>query len=246
MRLWRILWQVKRICREVLASRALQLYYIYSMEKPSTYKLYLKNREFILSFLAAVVLLIVSFIINFYAGLYATKQASDPVTDIILNNIRVFDVDGIFVYGILVFCAFLLTLCILKPKRAPFIFKSVALFIVIRAVFINLTHIAPFPSQLPLRSTLINKFSFGGDLFFSGHTGLPFLMALIFWREKFLRHIFLVVSVVFGAVVLLGHFHYSIDVFAAFFITYAINDLSVFLFAKDYHIFHKGVRGIEY
>src|SRR3989338_1309024 len=153
------------------------------MEKVSVYKLYCKNREFLLSLFVAIMFLLVSFVINFYAGQYATQNASDPVTDIILDNIRTFDVDGIFVYGILVFYGIVTLLCLLKPKRVPFILKSIALFVVIRAVFINLTHIGPSPASAPLDSALINWFSFQGDLFFSGHTGLPFLLALIFWQQ---------------------------------------------------------------
>ena len=48
------------------------------------------------------------------------------------------------------------------------------------------------------------------------------------------RTISLVASLVFGTAVLLGHLHYSIDVFSAFFITYAIFHLAIWLFPKDY------------
>ena len=46
----------------------------------------------------------------------------------------------------------------------------------------------------------------------------------------------------FGAVVLVGHLHYSIDVFAAFFITYGIHDLAKFLFSQELHVFNVGWR----
>ena len=77
----------------------------------------------------------------------------------------------------------------------------------------------------------------GNDLFFSGHTGLPFLLALIFWENKKLRFLFLGFSVLFAVVVLLGHLHYSIDVFAAYFITYTIFHICKFLFKKDWQLF---------
>ena len=85
----------------------------------------------------------------------------------------------------------------------------------------------------------LNKFTFGGDLFFSGHTGLPFLMALIFWNNKYLRYSFFALSFIFAATVLLGHLHYSIDVLAAFFITYTIFHIAIFIFKKDYLEFLK-------
>ena len=83
----------------------------------------------------------------------------------------------------------------------------------------------------------MEKFAFGGDLFFSGHTGLPFLMALIFWDNKYLRWIFILTSVMFATVVLLAHLHYSIDVLSAFFITYTIFHIALFLFKKDRRLF---------
>jgi len=194
-----------------------------------------------MSSLVSIILLTVSFVINFYAGIYATKQASNAVTDIILSNIGPFKVDAFFIYGPVVFYAFILTLCFLKPERIPFIGKSIALFILIRSIFITLTHIGPFMTQAPIDSMLINKFSFGGDLFFSGHTGLPFLMALLFWENLRLRILFIASSVFFGIIVLMGHIHYSIDVLSAFFITYTIFHIAEYLFKKDRKLFRQGL-----
>jgi hypothetical protein len=47
----------------------------------------------------------------------------------------------------------------------------------------------------------------------------------------------LTLTAFFGAVVLLGHYHYSIDVLAALFITHGIFQLSCWLFARDYALF---------
>lgn len=205
------------------------------------HKIYFTNKDFLLSSLTSIALLAVSFVINFYAGIYATKEASNSVTDIVLSNIRPFDVDAFFVYGPIVFYIFILILCFLKPERIPFVGKSIALFILIRSIFITLTHIGPFMTQVPIDSAIINKFSFGGDLFFSGHTGLPFLMALLFWENLRLRVLFIVSSVFFGVVVLMGHIHYSIDVLSAFFITYTIFHMAEFLFKKEHKLFHQGL-----
>ena len=131
-----------------------------------------------------------------------------------------------------------------KPKYIPFVSKTIALFLFIRAAFISMTHIGPFPQRdlIPIGSKIITALIGGSsDLFFSGHTGLPFLMALIFWKNKKLRITFLAISGILGAAVLLGHIHYSIDVFSSFFITYSIYHLAKEIFPSDYHIFHKGI-----
>ena len=206
------------------------------------YKSYLTNKDFLLSSGVAVIFLILSLVINFYAGTYATLRASNAVTDIVLSNIRVYDVDGVFVYGAIILWIFIALLCVFEPKRIPFVFKSTALFVLIRSIFISLTHIGPFPSQLVIESDLLAKFTPGGDLFFSAHVGLPFLLALIFWENIRLRVFFIASSLFFGAIVLMGHLHYSIDVLAAFFITYTIYHMACAFFPKDKKIFASGLE----
>lgn len=201
------------------------------------YKSLFSDKGFLVSFSGSFLLLATSLIINFYAGTFATEKASNPVTDLILDHIPVFDVDGIFVYGALVFWAFVVFLCGIEPKRILFVVKSAALFVLIRSVFISLTHLGPFPTHLAVSSDLFSKITFAGDLFFSGHTGLPFLMALLFWNNKKLRYFFIAASIIFGTVVLMAHLHYSIDVLAAFFITYSIYRLAEIFFKKDQKLF---------
>jgi hypothetical protein len=201
-----------------------------------------KNAQFRKSLAAGLILLTVSLFINFYAGVYATQRASNSVTDIILSNIRVYDLDGVFIYGTWVLVLFIVWVCISRPKKSLFIIKTIALFVLIRAVFITLTHIGPFPTQVVINpGSFLNYFIFGGDLFFSGHTGLPFLMSLIFLEDKRLHYIFLAASCMFAVVVLLSHLHYTIDVLSAFFISYGIFHIALKIFKKDKEIFDNGI-----
>lgn len=198
------------------------------------------NPIFRFSTVVSVSALFLSTFVNYYAGMYATKHASNSVTDIILSNIPVFDVEAIFVYGSFFLIVFVSALLIVQPKYIPFTLHSLTLFIVIRSIFISLTHIGPFPSQTILDlGNISNKFIFGGDMFFSGHTGIPFLMALVFWRVKHLRYLFIIWSVMFGVTSLLGHLHYTIDVLSAFFITYTIFHIAEIVFKKERDLFHK-------
>jgi hypothetical protein len=191
-----------------------------------------------------LLLLVGSLVMQFYASAYATTESSHPVTDIILSNTRVYDVDGLFVYGSVVVFLFVLYLVLSRPGRMPFVIKSISTLLFVRSIFVILTHIGPFSPHVVISSTFFQRSIFSGfftgaDLFFSGHTGTPFLLALIFWDDKLLRYIFLACSLMFAGVVLLGHIHYSIDVLAAFFITYAIFDICKWLFKKDRELFLK-------
>ncbi len=189
------------------------------------------------SLLESIILFIISVYITHIASRYAEINASNYVEDIILSNTPVFDFELIFVHGAIMLSLFVVVLSIFFKKAAPFLIKAVSLFIIIRAIFVSLTHLGPYPTKLDLNSGLLDFITTGNDLFFSGHTGLPFLIALIFWNHVYIRTLFLCASIVFGTIVLLAHLHYSIDVFSAFFITYSIYHIAIKLFRKDYEFF---------
>ncbi|HEY5383309.1 MAG TPA: phosphatase PAP2-related protein, partial [Candidatus Paceibacterota bacterium] len=168
---------------------------------------------------------------------------SNSVTDLVLSNVRVFDVDALFVYGAAALVVFIIVVLLLNPKQIPFTLYSLAIFFLTRAAFISLTHVGPFPTHTPIQFTsgigifLSRVFLVGDDLFFSAHTGVPFLMALVFWRQPLLRYIFLAASAFFGAIALLGHIHYSIDVASAFFIAFGIYHITLWLFEEHRELF---------
>lgn len=200
-----------------------------------------KDRSFVTSFLGGTALLFASLVSVYYSMLFATKNASNSVNDLILDNTPVFHVEPIFVYGAFAAVIFSIVVVLtIKLRAAPFILKSAALFLFIRSVFVSLTHISPYPYRAELSSSFLSSerlaqmFFTGDDLFFSGHVGLTYLMALLLWDTPWLRYTYLVVSIVFAITVLLGHLHYSIDVFAAYFITYTIFIMSMRLFKRDY------------
>lgn len=204
----------------------------------SKHKICWSQKSFFISTFLALLFLMSSLTVNYITGNYAVEKAGNGVTDIILDNVPAMDVDGIFIYGAMAFGLFIALLLIKEPEQIPFILKSIALFVFIRAIFISLTHIGPVQRQAIVASNIVfRNLMFGADYFFSGHTGLPFLMTLSYWNNRRLRYTFLAISVIFGASALAGHYHYSIDVFAAFFITYSIFHIARWLCAKDYKLF---------
>jgi hypothetical protein len=190
----------------------------------------------VIPILTGLFFFMLSLFISDAATNFATQRAGMNVPDLIISNIPVFNVDFIVnelagSYAITIF----IIIFFFNPKTTPFVLKSTALFILIRSAFIMLTHLGPFPAHSFIDQTsMFSPLNIGSDFFFSGHTGLPFLIALIFWKNKFMRYFSLGASILFGVSVLLGHLHYSIDVFAAFFITYSIFVLSQKLFKLDY------------
>ncbi len=182
-------------------------------------------------------------VMNNFATSYATLRASNAVTDIILSNTPAYNVDFFFVYGAAALIVFIAFVLLSNPKQIPFTLYSLSIFYFTRSIFISLTHLGPFPVHTPINFTsnigqFLSGIFFGGDdLFFSAHTGAPFLMALIFWRQPVLRYIFLAWSVFFAIVVLLGHVHYTIDVASAFFISFGIYHFTMWLFANAHQLF---------
>lgn len=196
------------------------------------------QKSFLYSVIAGIILFAGSLVLNYFANIYATRMASNSVTDTILHILPIINTNFIFVEGFGIFIVFVVLWMIYEPKTMPFVLKSMALFIFIRSVFITLTNIAPLPDRtLVDGNVLVNAFTSGADLFFSAHTGLPFLFALMFWRKFYLRIIFLIFSIVAGISVLLAHLHYSIDVASAFFITHSIYMIAKRMFDKDHKLF---------
>ena len=187
------------------------------------YQSYFKSKSSVKSFFFSVLILVTGIFTNYLASIYSTVHASSSVNDIILDNIPTFDVDLLFIWGsyFMVFCIFLTLIS--NPKRIVFALNTIGFFAFIRAFFVVLTHIGQPLHQLPVETIKIgSSFLFNGDLFFSGHAGLPFLIALIFWGVKRYRIFYIMMSFTFALIVLMGHYHYSIDVFASYFITFGI------------------------
>jgi len=209
------------------------------------YQMLFNKPGFVRSLVQGVAFLAASLIAIFAAVTYATVNASNHVTDIVLSNIGPMNVRFLFIYGTFTEFVVLAALILWRPNRLPFALKAIALFLLVRAVFVSLTHIAPSPIDPQMPAPFLNSIFYGGDLFFSGHTGLPFLAALAFWHILALRLFYLASTLFFGTIVLVGHYHYSIDVLAALFITNGIFQLSCWLFRHDYVLFRSSEQPTE-
>lgn len=193
-------------------------------------------------FSISLALVVLALGVQHVADTYVASIRGTPVDDLILSHIPTLDVDALIIWVSLLMPVIIIVLFLRKPKYLNFALRSSALFIIIRSALISLTHLGAHPHQLVLDP---HSFGFGvynilyntsNDFFFSGHTGLPFLAALVFWDEKFWRYFFFFASFIMGFGVLGAHIHYSIDVFAAPFMTYSIYIIAQRLFPHDYAI----------
>lgn len=179
------------------------------------------------------------YLVNFYASEFNDTFIYPSVGDSILDNIPTYNLEFLYVSGIylliiiILFYAFLLV-----PERGPFVLKTYGILLFVRGVFILLTNYGPpdgsfYTNGVVPWSSIMQRFLFKNDLFFSGHVAIPFLAFLLFrGTNKFFELFLLLGSFVMGVTVLLMHVHYSIDVFAAYFITYGVYALSNEIFVR--------------
>jgi hypothetical protein len=184
----------------------------------------------------------VALLITHVSNQYVRHVIGVPVGDLFLSHLPVWDVDNLIVQGALLFTFVVVGLLLWKPRYILFTAVALALFFSIRAFFISLTHLGVDPHEIVLNTHSIGfglynlLYNVQGDFFFSAHTGFPFLMGLIFRHNRFWGKFFFVVSAIAGATVLIGHIHYSIDVFAAPFMTYGIFAIARKLFPQEYYL----------
>ncbi len=186
----------------------------------------LRSKEFVILFILGLLLVVLAEYLLVIIATYKDGFSNFPsVGDLILDNIAVRDWTSLYLYG--PFVALVITLfylIFLRPDLFPFALFAFGAIDLLRAFSISLTNIAPPADIIYLQKPeLIDaslKYLFmKSDLFFSGHVShvlLPFFIL----KEYKIRWFMLFWSFVMGVTVLVMHVHYSIDVFAAFFITY--------------------------
>lgn len=126
------------------------------------------------------------------------------------------------VYGAIIFGIYLMRK---RPKVLANMFFAYSLLLFMRVCAMVLIPLAPPEGMIPLRDPVVELFGSNGrvltkDLFFSGHTSVSFLIAFFYHGQKVQKWFYLVATSI-GVMVILQKVHYSIDVWAAPFFSYA-------------------------
>lgn len=200
------------------------------------WKVLLKDKAYLWSLLAGVVVFVAAYIINDLVSIYKDSAEFSAVGDFILEKVPTYNLEFLFVFGLYFLVALIVIYTIfVRSDKLPFVMKTYGILIIVRACFILMTQVGPpagyFYNDVLGFEGLFSQWMYKNDLFFSGHTAIPFLAFLLFNETK-IRWFFFGGALLMGATVLLMHVHYSIDVFAAFFITHGIYAFSDALFNK--------------
>jgi hypothetical protein len=170
-----------------------------------------------------------SLVVNYLLGKLSFLQGAQayPAPDLMFRLLPLVDMRFFFVYGFGAFIALAIGAAVTTHRdRLGHIAWSFALLIAARSVFIILTPLRLPDEALPIVGYPIydligTKLTFSHDLFFSSHTAMPY-MAYLIYRGRALRSVFMAFSILMASTVLLSRLHYSIDVFAAYFIVYGL------------------------
>lgn len=186
------------------------------------------KRELILS----LFFLGMALVLDRFARNYAAVSGVARPTDVLLDALPVMKVDFFVVWiYLLVWAVFAVYGLFIDSKRTHYYIGMLSLFIITRAGFSVLTHMASPAEAIytTYRPMLYQLFSFPNALFFCAKAGIPFLVFLMVPNKK-LKIFMLCASVVLAILVILMHLHYTIDIISAYFITYGIYKLGGHMF----------------
>ena len=179
-----------------------------------------KRIEFIITLLLLVVVL--TSLANFLN--FVEAQQGVVLPDPILNLFDPIDLTWLIFAIIYISLVVAITTLIKDPRLLMFAIQLYTLMVAVRIIAMYLLPLEPPAKMIILNDPFVEFFGTGQtltkDLFFSGHTATLFILYLVS-EKKTIKIVFLISTITIAIAVLLQHVHYTIDVFAAVFITYA-------------------------
>ncbi len=185
---------------------------------------FFKNKKLLIRFTYSVIsLIIILFLMTHFLNFVEQRQGV-VLNDPLLNSLRPINLTWLIFTVIYLSLILTIALIIKNPMNLLFAFRAYSLMIVLRIIAMYLLPLNPPVGMIQLNDPFVQFFGSGKiltkDLFFSGHTATLFLFYLLI-DKKIYKNILLGLTIIVAFSVLAQHVHYSIDVFAAPFFSYA-------------------------
>jgi PAP2 superfamily C-terminal len=182
-----------------------------------------------LIFLLVAIILVVYLLPYFFHAIIGPRQGI-VIDDLVLNAFTPRDYSWV-IFG-LIYLSLIITLqgVIRKPEIVLLGLKCYLIITVLRMLTMYLFTLEAPAGIIPLHDPLVDVIAYGGkvfnkDLFFSGHVASLTLFVLV--EERLIvKKILIVNSILVAGLILLQRVHYTVDVVAAPFITYATMKLT--------------------
>lgn len=179
-----------------------------------------------------IVFFFAAYVFYMNLGWYADNRALPVSSDWLLDRLPVVNLVPVLSWGWLALHVYALgTAFLYYPRKLPFLFFLLGVYLCVRTVYVFLSPIGPPVSILQMGELdvlfplVAGVYTFQNEFIFSGHTAMPFLFAL-FFETRIQKTIMLAGSVVMAISVLLTRNHYTVDVISAWLMGYAIYVLS--------------------
>jgi len=188
------------------------------------WKEFLKEKRNKIELVATLVFLaiVLASLANFLNFIEARPGVVLP--DPILNLFNPIDLTWLIFALIYISLVVAIITLIKNPKQLMFAIQVYTLIVVVRIAAMYLLPLEPPAKMIILNDPFVEFFGTGQtltkDLFFSGHTATLFILFLVS-EKKVIKTVFFIITTAVAISVLLQHVHYTIDVFAAVFFTYA-------------------------
>jgi membrane-associated phospholipid phosphatase len=170
-------------------------------------------------FLLAIVLIFLTNFLNFVEARQGVVLP-DPILDLFKP------IDLTWLTFAIIYISLVAAIATLSknPKRLMFAIQLYTLMVAVRIIAMFLLPLEPPATMIILNDPFVEFFGTGQtltkDLFFSGHTATLFILFLVA-PKKIIKTMFMISTILVAISVIMQHVHYSIDVFAAVFFTYA-------------------------
>ena len=176
-----------------------------------------KNNRTVFIFTFAILAIVLFYFLRFL--IFNENRKGVVFNDPVLSLFSPVDLSGIIFTITYPIASFGVAIALQKPELFVKLIQVYTILTLLRMFTLYSVALEPPLAIIPLRDALLESTFYTGrenlkDLFFSGHVSILFVFAFVFTNKK-LKLLFTLAAIIVGALVLIQHVHYSIDVIAA-------------------------------